>query len=118
MDDFVIPELIRRGDWTADFVRDGVDRALARGQTPYLTRWFTGLAAAATGFVLHNNVLIVSGMLVGASGTLLTILMGRAMNRSLGNVLFGAFGKVQAGAGAMAVEGTVRSATAQEVAKR
>ena len=53
---------------------------------------FTGLAAAATGFVLHNNVLIVSGALVGASGTLLTMLMGRAMNRSLGNVLFGAFG--------------------------
>src|SRR3954468_24883764 len=43
---------------------------------------FTGLAAAATGFELENNVLIVSGMLVGASGTLLTILMGRAMNRS------------------------------------
>ena len=77
---------------------------------------FTGLAAAATGFELGSNVLIVSGALVGASGTLLTMLMGRAMNRSLGNVLFGAFGKVQAGAGAMAVEGTVRSATAQDVA--
>ena len=57
---------------------------------------FTGLAAAATGFVLHSNVLIVSGMLVGASGTLLTTLMARAMNRSLANVLFGAFGKVVA----------------------
>ena len=56
---------------------------------------FTGLAAAATGFVLHENVLIVSGALVGASGTLLTIMMGRAMNRSLANVLFGAFGQVQ-----------------------
>src|SRR5439155_18269461 len=55
---------------------------------------FTGLAAAATGFELSNNVLIVSGMLVGASGTLLTMLMGRAMNRSLTNVLFGAFGAV------------------------
>jgi NAD(P) transhydrogenase subunit beta len=77
---------------------------------------FTGLAAAATGFELGSNVLIVSGALVGASGTLLTMLMGRAMNRSIGNVLFGAFGKVQAGAGAMAVEGTVRSATAQDVA--
>src|ERR671936_1269464 len=51
---------------------------------------FTGLAAAATGFELENNVLIVSGMLVGASGTLLTLLMGRAMNRSIANVLFGA----------------------------
>src|SRR6185437_3548548 len=60
---------------------------------------FTGLAAASTGFELNSNVLIVSGALVGASGTLLTILMGRAMNRSLGNVLFGAFGQVQAGAG-------------------
>jgi NAD(P) transhydrogenase subunit beta len=77
---------------------------------------FTGLAAAATGFELGSNVLIVSGALVGASGTLLTMLMGRAMNRSLGNVLFGAFGKVQAGAGAIAVEGTVRSATAEDVA--
>ncbi|SNR40681.1 hypothetical protein [Blastococcus mobilis] len=45
MDDFVIPELIHRGHWTADFVRDGIDRALARGQTPYLARWFAGLAA-------------------------------------------------------------------------
>src|SRR5439155_18932251 len=46
---------------------------------------FTGLAAAATGFELQSNVLIVSGMLVGASGTLLTLMMGRAMNRSIGN---------------------------------
>jgi H+-translocating NAD(P) transhydrogenase subunit beta len=78
----------------------------------------TGLAAAATGFVLHSNVLIVSGMLVGASGTLLTILMGRAMNRSLGNVLFGAFGQVTAGAAAAdASDGrAVRSTTAEDVA--
>jgi NAD(P) transhydrogenase subunit beta len=77
---------------------------------------FTGLAAAATGFELDSNVLIVSGALVGASGTLLTTLMGRAMNRSIGNVLFGAFGKVQAGAGAAAVEGNVRAVTAEDVA--
>jgi H+-translocating NAD(P) transhydrogenase subunit beta len=79
---------------------------------------FTGLAAAATGFVLHNNVLIVSGMLVGASGTLLTILMGRAMNRSLANVLFGAFGQIVAtpAAAAAATDGGVRSATAEDVA--
>jgi NAD(P) transhydrogenase subunit beta len=76
---------------------------------------FTGLAAAATGFELHSNVLIVSGALVGASGTLLTMLMGRAMNRSIGNVLFGAFGQVQAGAGQAAIEGTVRSVTAEDV---
>jgi NAD(P) transhydrogenase subunit beta len=79
---------------------------------------FTGLAAAATGFELENNVLIVSGMLVGASGTLLTLLMSRAMNRSIANVLFGAFGQVSAGAAAAAATdgGTVRSATAEDVA--
>ena len=53
---------------------------------------FTGLAAAATGFVLDNNLLIIAGTLVGASGTLLTQMMSRAMNRSLANVVFGAFG--------------------------
>ena len=79
---------------------------------------FTGLAAAATGFELESNVLIVSGMLVGASGTLLTILMGRAMNRSITNVLFGAFGQVSAEAAAVAAGGggAVRSATAEDVA--
>src|SRR6266498_2841035 len=79
---------------------------------------FTGLAAAATGFVLHSNVLIVSGMLVGASGTLLTMLMGRAMNRSIANVLFGAFGKVVAAPEATAVtDGAgVRATTADDVA--
>ena len=80
---------------------------------------FTGLAAAATGFELENNVLIVSGALVGASGTLLTILMGRAMNRSIANVLFGAFGQVSADAAATAAGtdgGAVRSATADDVA--
>src|SRR5207244_5626276 len=79
---------------------------------------FTGLAAAATGFELENNVLIVSGMLVGASGTLLTLLMSRAMNRSITNVLFGAFGQVSAGAAAAATSdgGTVRSASAEDVA--
>ena len=78
----------------------------------------TGLAAAATGFELENNVLIVSGMLVGASGTLLTMMMGRAMNRSIANVLFGAFGQVTAGAGGPAgvTDGTVRSTTADDVA--
>jgi NAD(P) transhydrogenase subunit beta len=81
---------------------------------------FTGLAAAATGFELENNVLIVSGMLVGASGTFLTIMMGRAMNRSVANVLFGAFGQIApsapgAGAGGDA-DGQVRSTTADVVA--
>jgi NAD(P) transhydrogenase subunit beta len=80
---------------------------------------FTGLAAAATGFELENNVLIVAGMLVGASGTLLTLLMSRAMNRSIANVLFGAFGQVSAEAAAIAAGtdgGTVRSASAEDVA--
>jgi NAD(P) transhydrogenase subunit beta len=79
---------------------------------------FTGLAAAATGFELENNVLIVSGMLVGASGTLLTLMMSRAMNRSITNVLFGAFGQVSAGAAATATSdgGTVRAASAEDVA--
>jgi NAD(P) transhydrogenase subunit beta len=80
---------------------------------------FTGLAAAATGFELENNVLIVSGMLVGASGTLLTILMARAMNRSIANVLFGAFGQLvpaMAGAAAGEADGQVRSASAEDVA--
>jgi proton-translocating NAD(P)+ transhydrogenase subunit beta len=77
----------------------------------------TGLAASATGFVLHNTVLIVSGALVGASGTLLTMLMGRAMNRSITNVLFGAFGTVQAGPGAAVDDGrSVRATTADDVA--
>src|SRR5207253_6221997 len=62
--------------------------------------------------------LIVSGMLVGASGTLLTLMMGRAMNRSIANVLFGAFGQVTAGAAAVAASdgANVRSATAEDVA--
>jgi len=80
----------------------------------------TGLATAATGFELENNVLIVSGMLVGASGTFLTIMMGRAMNRSIANVLFGAFGQLApstAGAGAGGdTDGEVRSTTADDVA--
>jgi H+-translocating NAD(P) transhydrogenase subunit beta len=80
---------------------------------------FTGLAVAASGFELENNVLIVSGMLVGASGTLLTLMMGRAMNRSIANVLFSAFGQIQEGGAAAAADtdgGAVRSASAEDVA--
>ncbi len=80
---------------------------------------FTGLAASATGFVLDSTVLIVAGMLVGASGTMLTLLMAKAMNRSITNVLFGAFGQVQAGAGSAmrADDGrTVRATTPEDVA--
>jgi H+-translocating NAD(P) transhydrogenase subunit beta len=80
---------------------------------------FTGVAVALGGFELENNLLIVAGMLVGASGTLLTLMMARAMNRSVANVLFGAFGQVSAEAAAVAAGeggGTVRSASAEDVA--
>jgi proton-translocating NAD(P)+ transhydrogenase subunit beta len=79
---------------------------------------FTGLAVAAGGFELENNVLIVAGMLVGASGTLLTLMMAKAMNRSVANVLFGAFGQVQEGAGQgmTSANGTVRPTTPDDVA--
>ena len=59
---------------------------------------YSGLASAATGFAISNNVLIVSGALDGASGFLLSLLMSRAMNRSFANVLFGAFGSPTAAA--------------------
>ncbi len=78
---------------------------------------YSGLAAAMTGFVLDNNVLIVSGALVGASGIILTQIMCRAMNRSLTNVLFGAFGSVvTAGPGTSAEGKTVRDITAEDAA--
>ena len=77
-------------------------RSSSRSSTPS-----PGLAAASTGFVLDNIALIIGGTLVGASGTLLTVLMGRAMNRSLANVLFGAFGAAPA-AGAAARRGERR----------
>ena len=79
---------------------------------------FTGLAVAASGFTLNNFALIVAGTLVGASGSLLTKLMSDAMGRSLGNVLFGAFGQVRASSGAAAgKEGrTVRTASIEDLA--
>ena len=77
---------------------------------------YAGLSGAAMGFVLANKVLIVAGALDGASGLLLSIIMCRAMNRSLVNVLFGAFGQVQATSGDN-VQQTVKSATADEAAE-
>jgi NAD(P) transhydrogenase subunit beta len=78
---------------------------------------YSGLAACATGFVLSNNVLIISGSLVGASGLILTQIMCKAMNRSLTNVLFGVLGPVEGGASADEVyAGKVKSASPEEVA--
>ena len=81
---------------------------------------FTGLAAASAGFVLENNALIIAGTLVGASGTLLTVLMGRAMNRSIANVLFGAFGggagRRRRAAAARRTASPYREATADDAA--
>jgi NAD(P) transhydrogenase subunit beta len=78
----------------------------------------TGLAAALTGFVLHNQMLVVAGVLVGASGTLLTLLMSRAMNRSVANVLFGAFGATSASSSVevSGVQRTVKQTTAEDTA--
>jgi NAD(P) transhydrogenase subunit beta len=78
----------------------------------------TGLAAALTGFVLHNQMLVVAGVLVGASGTLLTLLMSTAMNRSVANVLFGAFGAAgsDASSKSAAVARTVRQTTPEDTA--
>jgi H+-translocating NAD(P) transhydrogenase subunit beta len=78
---------------------------------------YSGVAGALTGFALHNNALIISGALVGASGIILTQIMCRAMNRSLANVMFGAFGAETAQASVAGAEGkTVQSVTAEDVA--
>jgi H+-translocating NAD(P) transhydrogenase subunit beta len=68
------------------------------------------------GFVLDNKLLIIAGSLDGASGLILSIIMCRAMNRSFTNVLFGAFGQVQASAAATGEAKTARSASAEEAA--
>ena len=78
---------------------------------------YSGLAAAATGFVLDNSVLIIAGSLVGASGIILTRIMCKAMNRSLTNVLFGVMGPAAESASADEVyAGKVKSTSADEVA--
>jgi NAD(P) transhydrogenase subunit beta len=78
---------------------------------------YAGLAAAATGFAIGNNVLIICGALDGASGFLLSILMSKAMNRSFANVLFGAFGApVAAGASKLAAGATMKSLSPEDAA--
>jgi NAD(P) transhydrogenase subunit beta len=75
---------------------------------------FTGLAVAFEGFVLQNEAMIIAGTVVGAAGTLLTQLMAKAMNRSLGNVLFGNFGA--AGGAAQAIDGSQKPIEAGDAA--
>ncbi len=78
---------------------------------------YSGIAAAATGFVLSNSVLIIAGSLVGASGIILTNIMCKAMNRSLANVLFGGFGAVSEVASSDDVYGgKVKSTSPEELA--
>ena len=78
---------------------------------------YSGLAAAATGFVINNNVLIISGSLVGASGIILTNIMCKAMNRSLANVLFGVMGPTSETPSADDVYGgKIKATSAEEIA--
>jgi H+-translocating NAD(P) transhydrogenase subunit beta len=75
---------------------------------------YSGVAACASGFVLNNTLLIVAGALVGASGIILTLIMCKAMNRSVANVFLGGFGAVTASAGADVV-GEIKPATSDAV---
>ncbi len=77
---------------------------------------YAGLSAVAMGFVLNNKLLIAAGALDGSSGLILSIIMCKAMNRSFANVLFGAFGQVQAASGAVE-QRMAKSATAEDAAQ-
>lgn len=77
---------------------------------------YAGLASAATGFALGNNVLIIAGTLDGFSGFILSILMCKAMNRSMTNVLFGAFGSVSDAAASGAAGGEMREISLEDTA--
>ena len=75
---------------------------------------YSGLAACAAGFVIQNNILIVAGSLVGASGLILTNIMCKAMNRSLGNVLFSGFGSVVQKQESAGFQGEVKPISAED----
>ncbi|MEI6238908.1 MAG: NAD(P)(+) transhydrogenase (Re/Si-specific) subunit beta [Planctomycetia bacterium] len=77
---------------------------------------YSGLAAAAAGFVIDNSVLVIAGSLVGASGLILTAIMCQAMNRSLAGVLFGGLGTTTAANADDVYAGKVKSASAEEIA--
>jgi NAD(P) transhydrogenase subunit beta len=77
---------------------------------------YAGLAGAATGFALDNKILVIAGTLDGASGLILSIIMCKAMNRSIANVLFGAFGKPPEAGVDAGVKGNIRAATTDQAA--
>ncbi|HEY1462387.1 MAG TPA: NAD(P)(+) transhydrogenase (Re/Si-specific) subunit beta [Terriglobales bacterium] len=77
---------------------------------------YAGFSAALLGFVLNSKVLVVAGALDGSSGFILSVIMCKAMNRSFTNVMFGAFGQVQASSGAVKEDRVVRNASAEEAA--